>query len=89
MQTEKNSADGKRVGSTDRLYVLAGNHEHARDFAYKRGCHSTRMVNIDSREKIMGLQGVKMYVIGTARNRHDYDELITEAKIREFEIEHI
>lgn len=75
--------------STDLLYVLAGTYEQARKFAYSKGVQYTRMVSVDRREKIMGLRGKKLYVVGTAYERDDYDALLIEAGIREFDVEHV
>ena len=73
----------------DLLYVLAGNYEQARTFAYSKGVHYTKMINVDRREKILGLRGKKLFVVGTAYDRDNYDELLTEARVREFDIQHV
>lgn len=72
---------------SEMLYVLAANYEDARTFAYQRGHHYTRMVNVDRREKLMGLRNAKLHVVRGAENRKNFGELIQEAKIRGLEIE--
>ena len=72
--------------SNELLYVLARNYEDARDYAYKKGCPYSRMVNVDRREKLMGLRDIKLHVVPGAEDRKNYAELMHEAKIRGFEI---
>ena len=71
------------------IYVLAGNYEQARKFAYSKGAHYTRTVYVDRREKLMGLRGEKIYVVGTASERDNYRKLLMEARIREFVVEYV
>ena len=71
------------------LYVLAANYEEARTFAYSKGYHYTRTVNVDRREKLMGLRNAKLYVVAGAETRKNYADLMQEAKIRELEIEYV
>ena len=71
------------------LYVLAANYEDARTFAYSRGHHYTRMLNVDRREKLMGLHNVSLFVVRGAENRKNYADLIQEAKIRGLQIEYV
>lgn len=73
----------------DLLYVLARNYEDARDYAYKKGCHYSRMVNVDRREKLMGLRDVKLHVVPGAEDRKNYAKLMQEAKIRHLEIVYV
>lgn len=80
----------ERAMLNELLYVLARNYEdarnYARNYAYKKGCHYSRMVNVDRREKLMGLRDVKLHVVPGAEDRKNYAELMHEAKIRCFEI---
>ena len=76
----------ERAMSNELLYVLARNYEDARDYAYKKGYHYSRMVNVDRREKLMGSHDVKLHVVPGAEDRKNYAELMQEAKIRRLEI---
>jgi len=71
------------------LYVLAGSHDHARDWSYRQGFDSSRIVNIDRPDKLRGIRGLKMYVTETAVTRENYYEIMEMAVERQMDIEYV
>lgn len=71
------------------LYVLAGSHDHARDWSYRQGFDSSRIVNVDRPDKLRGIRGVKMYVTHTAYMRNNLHEIMQMALERQMDIEYV
>lgn len=81
---EKHEADVGKSASNALLYVVAGSSIHVTAFAKSNGVspHDTRFIN--SREKIMGLQNIKIYVLESAKDLVDFHEIMQQAQIYGF-----
>lgn len=72
------------------LYVISNRYNEARDFANKKKLPISRLCYVFDRHRLMGLKrGTKVYILDSAKYRLDFDEIMLEVKIRDFEIEYI
>lgn len=72
------------------LYVLAGRYSDAKEYAYiYHRLNASRLVSVDSPDKLRGIRGLKMYVLPSAQIRNNYFELMQMAVERQMDIEYV
>ena len=70
----------------ERIYVFAGTYREAENFVNNRKDISPELVYVDRHERLRGLQGVTLHIVGTAYGNVNYSKIVEEAHIRGFKI---
>lgn len=72
----------------DRIFVLTGNMYQAQIFARNQGIPIKKIYYIQSVERLYGVNGAgkKLYVGGNAHTRDDFQDIVSVAKQRGFEV---
>ena len=71
------------------INVVSFSPMQAREFAKGKGFSESRIRFIDSRQKMMGLRGEKLYVLESARMLDDFHRIMVEAQIYQFDVEYV
>ncbi len=88
MTKNEDTATLSGVGSSDVLYVLAGEYRQAKDLAMAYEYPKNRLRYIDDSYKLRGIdgKGKTLFVYGTAVARDDYQECVRLATERGFKV---